>query len=282
MRTNALWVLMALGSGCVTQGTYDMLKAELDSTEEHLTARNAALEASQKKVAELEGKGQSLEAALADEREKKADLDARLNRALADLAALTKDKSKLQSSVEQMTTALAELERRRAQAEARIAEYRSLLSKFKSLIDAGKLKVRIIEGRMVVVLATDILFASGSAALSKEGKAAVSEVATVLASIPRRGFQVEGHTDNVPISTAQFPSNWELASSRAITVLKAMVEAGMPAERISAASFGDTKPVASNDTNESRSLNRRIDITIVPDLSSLPGFEELQRVDKGG
>jgi chemotaxis protein MotB len=159
-----------------------------------------------------------------------------------------------------------------------VQEFRSLLARFRALIDAGKLKVRIVDGRMVVVLATDVLFGSGSATLSKEGRSAVSEVAQVLASIPRRGFQVEGHTDAVPIATAQFASNWELAAARAITVTRAMVEAGLPATRVSAASYADTRPVASNGA-DGKAQNRRIDITIVPDLSALPGFDELNRLE---
>ena len=177
-----------------------------------------------------------------------------------------------------MTRALADLEKRRAEAEARVQEFKSLLARFRSLIDAGKLKVKIIDGRMVVVLATDILFSSGSASLSKDGKSAIAEVAQVLKTIPQRAFQVEGHTDTVPISTSQYPSNWELAAARAITVLKAMVDAGLPAERVSAASFGETRPVGTNETQEGKAQNRRIEIIIVPDLSTLPGFEELKRL----
>jgi chemotaxis protein MotB len=131
---------------------------------------------------------------------------------------------------------------------------------------------------MVVNLSSDILFPSGSAAVSKDGKAALVEVAQVLAQIPDRKFQVEGHTDNVPIKTDAFPSNWELASARALVVTKTLVDAGLPASRVSAASFGDTKPSASNGTQEGRAQNRRIEIVVVPDLSSLPGFEELQRL----
>jgi len=187
----------------------------------------------------------------------------------------------MEASVAEMTTALAELQKRKDEAEARMGEYRQLLSKFRALIDAGKLKVRIVEGRMVVVLASDVLFPSGSATLSRDGRAAVAEVAGLLASIPRRQFQVEGHTDNVPISTAQYPSNWELAAARALHVVKTMREAGMPEPRISAASFGDSKPAATNESSEGRAQNRRIEITIVPDLSTLPGFEELQRVERG-
>ncbi|MBK7862962.1 MAG: OmpA family protein [Archangiaceae bacterium] len=282
MRTTTLSLLALLGTGCVTQGTYDLLKAERDHLEEELAARNQTLEQRERKITAQEDALKKLEANLLDLTQQKADLDARLNRSLAELANRTKDASKLKADVDQMTLALADLEKRRAQAEARVNEFKNLLARFKALIDAGKLKVRIVEGRMVVVLATDILFAPGSASLSKDGKTAISEVAQVLASIPNRNFQVEGHTDAQPISTAQFPSNWELAAFRGTNVVKAMIEAGMPKERISAASFADTKPVGVNDMPEGRALNRRIEITIVPDLSTLPGFEELQKVEKSG
>jgi chemotaxis protein MotB len=82
----------------------------------------------------------------------------------------------------------------------------------------------------------------------------------------------------VGIKTAQYPSNWELAAARALTVVKTMVEAGLPADRISAASFGEFKPFKPNDTAEGKAANRRIEIVVVPDLSSLPGFDELKKV----
>jgi chemotaxis protein MotB len=285
MRTTTLSLLAVFASasftaGCVTQGTYDLLKADRDHLEEELAARNKALEAANRKLTSADEHRLKLESQLSDLNAQKADLDARLNKALSDSSKNLKDAAKLKADVEQMTAALADLEKRRAQAEARVNEFKSLLARFKTLIDAGKLKVRIVEGRMVVVLATDILFAPGSASLSKEGKAAIAEVAQVLASIPNRNFQVEGHTDNVPISNAQFPSNWELAAFRGTNVVKAMIDAGMPKERISAASYADTKPVGVNDMPEGRALNRRIEITIVPDLSTLPGFEELQKVER--
>ncbi len=265
-------------SGCVTQSTFDALKAQHDETVDQLTERNKQLGMAEAKIGDLDRTGKSLEAALVDEKEKVADANQRIARLMAEMASASKDKNKMQASIEEMTIAISDLEKRRAAAEARVNEFKSLLAKFKSLIDAGKLKVRIVDGRMVVVLATDILFSSGSANLSKDGKVALAEVAQVLASIPKRSFQVEGHTDNVPIATAQYPSNWELASSRAINVLKSMVESGLPTGRVSAASFGDSRPTAPNDTPEGKAQNRRIEIIIVPDLSGLPGFEELQKI----
>jgi chemotaxis protein MotB len=279
-QSTRLAMVMFVGlSGCVTQGTYDTLKAERDSLDATVGDRNKALAEREKAIKQRDEKLAQVERALLDERDKTKELGSRIDRLVGDLAALTRDKSKLQGSVDEMTLALADLEKRRAEAEARVQEFRNLLARFRSLIDAGKLKVRIVDGRMVVVLATDVLFASGSASLSKDGKASITEVAGVLASIPRRSFQVEGHTDSVPIASAAFPSNWELAAARAITVTKTMVEAGLPAERVSAASYAEKKPASSNETTEGKAQNRRIEITIVPDLSALPGFDELKKLD---
>lgn len=267
--------------GCVTQSTYDSLKTERDALDETLGEKNAALGARDETLKRRDARIVELEQALAAEQDKAKELGARIDRLVADRAGLLRDRSKLQNSVEEMTAALVELEKRRSEAEARVNEFRSLLARFRALIDAGKLKVRIVDGRMVVVLATDVLFGSGSAALSRDGRAAITEVAAVLASLPKRAFQVEGHTDSVPIATAQFPSNWELAAARAITVTKAMIDSGLPAGRVSAASYADKKPTASNDSTEGKALNRRIEITILPDLSTLPGFDELQKLDEG-
>lgn len=272
-------LLLVLLSGCVTQSTYDSLKTERDSLDDTLGEKNAALTARDETLKRREARIVELEQALAAEQDKARELGARIDRLVADRAGLLRDRSTLQNSLEELTAALVELEKRRGEAEARVKEFRSLLARFRALIDAGRLKVRIVDGRLVVVLATDVLFGSGSAALSKDGRAAITEVARVLASLPKRAFQVEGHTDSVPIATPQFPSNWELAAARAITVAKTMIDAGLAANRVSAASYADKKPTASNDSAEGKALNRRIEITILPDLSTLPGFEELQKLD---
>jgi chemotaxis protein MotB len=187
-------------------------------------------------------------------------------------------KTQLEDSVAEMKRALEELSQRKLEAEKRIAEFKELTAKFKPLVDAQKLSVRVVNGRMVVALSTDILFPSGSAKLSKAGLPAIVEVSNVLKSIEGKKFQIEGHTDSVPIVTAQYASNWELASARALSVLKTMVDSGMKPEQISAASFGPHQPIRPNDTAENKALNRRIEIVVVPDLTGLPGFDELQRV----
>ncbi len=253
-----LLLLGSLSSGCVGKKKYTLLLAEYNDSQ-------ALIE--------------DLETDVADLQERLDRAKAQNEQLAAERARLAQDQSDLQSSVSEMQKAIIELSQRKAEADARINEFRSLISRFKALIDAGKLRVKIVDGRMVVELATDILFDSGSAKLSPNGEVAIGEVAMVLASIPDRRFQVEGHTDNVPIKTAQYPSNWELASARSIAVVRALVESGLPAERVSASSYADMKPVMANDTPEGRAANRRIEIVVVPDLSGLPGFEELKNLN---
>lgn len=190
--------------------------------------------------------------------------------------------SELQQCQADLQALNAEAQKRSMLAQQRVDEFQKLIASFQSMIDSGKLKVQMIDGRMVVVLSSDVLFDSGSAALSANGKEAIQEVAKIMAQMPDKRFQVEGHTDNVPIQSPQlkyrFPSNWQLAAERAITVLKVMIANGVQADRISAASYGESKPVGDNDTKEGRAANRRIEIVIVPDLSQLPGFEELNQM----
>lgn len=279
---------LLLTSAClVPKKKYDALQAELDAARATTSSTQAALDASQKNLAttlaDLDAakrRGVDLETALRAEQEKVRSLSAEIEKLNAEKAALLSDRKALKASVEDMEQALAQMEARRAQAEARVAEYKSLLARFQALIDAGKLRVKIVNGRMVVELATDVLFASGDASLSKDGAAAVTEVGKVLATIPDRSFQVEGHTDNVPIKTERFPSNWELASARAITVVHQLVGAGVAADRVSAASYGEYRPVQANDTAAHKAANRRIEIVVVPDLTGLPGFEELKKLEQ--
>ncbi len=278
-------VLGLAATGCVTQGQHDALSKELAGTREELVATRSQLDKErgfldatydesidfQKELNALRRRVEQLEQ---DYEVVRMQRDANA----AELAALVKDKSKLEASVERMRIALAEQAAREVLAAARIAEYQALLGQFKKLIDAGKLRVKIVDGRMVLQLPSDILFDSGSATVSTDGKEALAEVGRVLATMSGRRFQVEGHTDTVPISTKKYPSNWELGAGRAVAVVNVLVEAGVDVEQVSAASYGQWRPTASNDTDEGKALNRRIEIVLVPDLSSLPGADDLKRL----
>jgi chemotaxis protein MotB len=144
--------------------------------------------------------------------------------------------------------------------------YEEVLGRFRSLIDSGRLSVSIVQGRMVINLPQDILFGSGSADLGRDGRETLSEIASVLTEFGDRRFQVEGHTDDDPISTAQFPSNWELSAARALSVVKLLVDRGVSPELVSGAGYGEFQPVATNETEEGQRLNRRIEIVMLPNL----------------
>lgn len=148
----------------------------------------------------------------------------------------------------------------------RNAIYEEVIGRFRSLIDAGRLSVAIDRGRMVIQLPQDILFESGSATLGADGRSTLGEVAAVLADIDDRSFQVEGHTDDVPIATARFPSNWELSTARALSVVRLLVDRGVTPATLSGAGYGEYRPVAGNDTPEGRRRNRRIEIVMLPNL----------------
>lgn len=270
-------VALFLSAGClVGKGKYDALYSEHEALKSEYSGYKSDAETA---IKAGKNEAQTLSQALAMAEAESNRLKLQINQLQAEKANLLADQTQLKSSVQEMEQALVELAERKATADARVAEYRDLLSRFQALIDAGKLKVKIVDGRLVVELATDVLFASGSSNLSKEGKSALIEVSGVLAGLPGRRYQVEGHTDNDPIATAQYPSNWELASARAIVVTRTLVDAGLPADRVSAASYGEYRPVAPNDSKEGKAANRRIEIVVVPDLSTLPGFEELQQLE---
>ena len=197
------------------------------------------------------------------------------------LIGLGQDVSKLKSVTGRLTqdvTAkdreIAQLRKAQEAARRRAAVYKNLLTKFKTMIDSGKLRVQLRDNRMVVQLSDKILFASGKATLKKEGREALLEVIAVLNSVAGRKFQIAGHTDNVPIQTRRFASNWELSTARAVNVVKFMAENGLDPNRLSAAGYAEYDPVGDNNAEEGRQINRRIEITLVPNLKDLPGFSD--------
>lgn len=122
----------------------------------------------------------------------------------------------------------------------------------------------IRDGNGIVIRLSDrLLFPSASAQLSTEAEPLLKVVAEVLRGVPN-DIRVEGHSDNVPVATARYPTNWELSSARATSVLRFLVEeGGVEAKRVFAAGYAEFRPVASNVTPEGRAQNRRADIVLV-------------------
>jgi chemotaxis protein MotB len=169
----------------------------------------------------------------------------------------------------------ARLRREQEAQRARMAKYRKVIEKFQSLVTSGKLKIRIVRGRMVVEMASNILFPSGKAKLHEEGEEALAELARILQTIDERDFQVAGHTDNVPMNSGKFKSNWELSTARSVTVVKFLQEAGVKPATLSASGYAEYQPVGTNDTTEGKAQNRRIEIVLMPNLDELPDLSGL-------
>jgi chemotaxis protein MotB len=118
------------------------------------------------------------------------------------------------------------------------------------------------QGLVVRVLTDNLLFISGSATLKSAGDPLLDEVAHLLNVDHKNPITVEGFTDNVPIHTAQFPSNWQLSTSRAVNVLLYLTAHGVTETRLGAAGYADLHPIASNSTATGRDRNRRVDIVL--------------------
>jgi chemotaxis protein MotB len=135
-------------------------------------------------------------------------------------------------------------------------------STLQNLVKAGRVKIVPTENGFAISMISDSFFAPGSATLAPDAMPALQEVSGFLGQISN-SIVVEGYTDNLPVNTARWTSNWQLASERALAVLYSLEDYGTPTERLSASSYGETRPVVSNDTPEGRAQNRRVDIVIV-------------------
>lgn len=125
------------------------------------------------------------------------------------------------------------------------------------------------DGDIIITIPDSVLFNSGEATVRPEALTFLKGLANVLLELNRH-VRVEGHTDNVPIKTAQFPSNWELSATRAVMVVRVLSELyGVPADHLAAVGYADTRPVAPNLTPAQRAKNRRVEIVILEHAPSL-------------
>ena len=128
---------------------------------------------------------------------------------------------------------------------------------------AAKVQTSITsQGLVIRVLTDDLLFASGQAALSTRSTSLLSEIARLLNLAAEHPIEVAGNTDNVPIHSSIYPSNWELSTARASTVVRFLIAHGVGASRLTAAGYADEKPVASDATAAGRARNRRVEILL--------------------
>lgn len=148
---------------------------------------------------------------------------------------------------------------------ARIAG--QLIKDLKPLVDKQLIKIKHNEFWVQVQINTSILFDTGSSVLENDAFEPLNALAKVLRPLPNI-IHVEGHTDNLPITTRRFPSNWELSAHRAASVVHLFTRNGIKPTRLSAIGYGEHRPVSSNQTNKGRRENRRVVVVILADKHS--------------
>ena len=161
---------------------------------------------------------------------------------------------------------------------AMMARMRELGAELSTMLDPlvkeGLVRVSETREGLVIEINASVLFRSGQSALEPAATKTLAEVAKVLART-RGAIAVEGHTDNVPIATPAFASNWELSASRAATVVRLFVETGIAAPRLTALGHADNQPIEPGDSPEARARNRRVAVIIQAEPE--PGQARLPR-----
>jgi chemotaxis protein MotB len=206
-------------------------------------------------------------------------LQERLDRTLRQASDCVQESHRLRSQNADLETIRDELRKASAGLQQQVAakeqEMAALRSTHDELIGALKqeiadkqVEVERVRDRLRVDMVDEVLFDSGVADLKPEGKQVLKKIGAVLARATDRGIEIQGHTDNVPIRgalTRRYATNWELSAARATNVARFLQdEAGVDPKRIFAAAYGEHHPRVSNDSDEGRRKNRRIEIILVP------------------
>lgn len=178
--------------------------------------------------------------------------------------------------IEELNSGRAEREFREPVSESEIKNMEAIqeqndLRKVKEIIDqmitdkglVDSVRTELNADALKIVLTNEILFESGEASLRESSLTILRVIANVLENVPN-SVQVSGHTDDVPIQTAQFPSNWELSTARSISVLKYIIETNgdLDASRFSSAGYGEYKPLVPNDSFVNKAKNRRVELEV--------------------
>jgi chemotaxis protein MotB len=289
----ALALVAAVSTGCVSKGEYmkSVMNADtLDQELRNLKARHTALEGEQARLItdraalerDLSAKAGDMGKTIVDLRQRTSALETDNARLVMESAASGNENSRLASEKMQLASESARLASDNARLARDISEtqkareekvrevsstYDQLLEKMKGEIAKGQVTISELKGKLTVNMVDSILFDSGKADVKPEGLVVLGKVVDILKTVHDKAIRIEGHTDNVRIdrSLAQrYPTNWELSAARAINVARYLQKQTIEADSLSAAAFGEFKPVADNSTAMGRAKNRRIEIVLVP------------------
>ncbi len=275
------------------------LKKQLEAAQQDLGSAKTALDDANTRIGALEKEKEQTTSSLAESRDQVRDLTAKLEAEKSQVASLQEDKqrlmsgattaqeeiARLQATLQQEKERLkaeeaekARLEQERAAKEAEIQRltktHADLTRSLEAEIAKGNIRIQQVRDRLTINMVDKVLFDSGRADVKPAGLKVLKQVSDILKNVTDKQIRIEGHTDNVPIGAKikeRFPTNWELSTARATSVIRYLIEnGGVGRANISAGGYADTRPVASNDTEEGRTSNRRIEIVLYPkDLSEI-------------
>ena len=296
----AVMVVMALLTGCVASKDYKARVAEIGELQKNVAGLDEKLKGTEKALADQKQKNDELskqQEELTKQKNALVEENANLKSTLeASKGQLTKEVVELKNRISENKVKIKALEDELAARDKQIAEFKtqieqlsqekekavkekelaisnvkttydSLVSELKHEIKVGEVQITQLKDKLTVNMVEKILFDSGSAVIKKNGKKVLERVADILKNVKGQQIKVEGHTDNVPIGPAlaeKFPTNWELSTARATTVVRYLAEKGVDAKYLSAEGYSEYRPVSPNDTDEGKSKNRRIEIVLIP------------------
>jgi chemotaxis protein MotB len=242
--------------GCVLKGTHDEVVAQRDALANDKARLETRVRQMSASVESLDSERTRLLDELEDLRIKREELDAAVMRLERSESYLS---TNLKAREEELAARKAELGRLRG-------TYETLVADLESEVSSGQIEIQRLREGLRLNVAQDILFASGSTRLNETGIQVLRKVSKQIEKLGHR-VEIQGHTDNVPIratAASRFPTNWELAAARASVVVRLLATEGVDPTLLSAVSYGEFQPVASNDTPEGRLRNRRIEIRLEP------------------
>jgi chemotaxis protein MotB len=266
----ALLFMVTLLGSCVSSSTYDEVSQERDALLKRQTTLEGNIKYLRNKNELSEQEAAQLEVKLAGVKKSLSEASKQLDEKNTQLSMTSEElsdrRAELQETERKLAKSNQQLQATTAYMEKTNKIYNDLVGKLKTEVKANQIKISEMKDGITVNLSQEILFPSGSAILSPEGIDVIKKVSGSLKNIPHQ-IIVAGFTDNVPIKgdlAKIYPSNWELAGARAASVVRLLESEGVDSDKLTAVSYGENKPVASNDNWKSRRKNRRIEIRLRP------------------
>ncbi|GAB3224086.1 OmpA family protein [Hymenobacter seoulensis] len=248
-------------TGCVSQKKYTALQTQLTDTSRSRDQLQAEKNALQEEKARNE---ETLRTSLLTKNQQVSQLNASLSGA-------QQENSQLSADLRGKEQRIADMQRILDQKDAAVKALRKKVGDALLGFNAQDLQVNVKNGKVYVSLSEQLLFKSGSTKVDPKGQEALSKLATALKGNQDVNVLVEGHTDNVPIAkgTAGMRDNWDLSVLRATEITRILTQGGLPASQVTPSGRAEYVPVAQNDSQTNKALNRRTEIILTPKLDEL-------------